>query len=234
VQSAGGLRAAAILCLGLLAVTGCESDGDGGATTPDGPPAPADGPPAPPADGPPAPPADGPPAPPADAGLAADATGACLIEQLAPPSEGGAHVPECQAVSYASKPPSSGTHYPTWPVFRVYDKPVPWGFLVHGMEHGVVVIAHNCLNCDSDIAAIKQLWADTPRKSACPRPPVIVTPDPTLDVPFAAAAWGHILRARCFDRAVFAAFIAANANHGPELFADDCGYADKEAAGWCP
>jgi hypothetical protein len=207
----------AVVLLGLPGAGGCDSTGDGqltdaGGGTPDAPGS-----------------VDLPPTPAADA-----APGSCLIEQLAPPSEGAAHTQLCGATSYATRPPSSGTHYPTWAAFRVYDKPVPWGFLVHAMEHGAVVIAYNCSNCDGDIAAIKQLWMDTPPKPACPRPPLIVTPDPTLDVPFAAASWGHILRARCFDRALFAAFVTANANHAPEGWPEDCGATDSEANGWCP
>ena len=46
-----------------------------------------------------------------------------------PADEGASHIATCAPVRYLSQPPSSGTHYPSWAVFRVYDKPVPWGFL---------------------------------------------------------------------------------------------------------
>jgi hypothetical protein len=232
-QTAGwiGPTAGALMLLAVLGAAACDSSGDGPPVGPglDGGPADTQGM--------------------ADAQGMADVQtppvvdappgGSCVIEQLAPPDQGAAHVPVkaatggCTPVTYATKPPASGTHYGTWAVFRVYDTPVPWGFLVHAMEHGAVVIAYNCSNCDADIAAIEKLWADTPPKAACPRPPLIVTPDPTLDVPFAAASWGHILRARCFDRAEFQAFITAHANQGPEFFATDCGATDAEANGWC-
>jgi hypothetical protein len=61
-----------------------------------------------------------------------------------------------------------------------------------------------------------------------------MTPDPTLDVKFAAAAWGHTLRAPCFDAQAFAAFIAERKDKGPEYFPQDCGAVDREEAGWCP
>jgi hypothetical protein len=48
-----------------------------------------------------------------------------------PPKEGAAHAERCAPVQYASKPPSSGTHTTHLAVFRAYDKPVPWGYLVH-------------------------------------------------------------------------------------------------------
>src|SRR4051794_24902350 len=82
-------------------------------------------------------------APPDDgAGLAdlADLVGGgCGVEIAMPPDEGADHLPLCSQTHYASQPPSSGAHYPYWPLFRVYQQPVPWGFLVHGLEHGAVV-----------------------------------------------------------------------------------------------
>jgi hypothetical protein len=162
------------------------------------------------------------------------AGGRCEVEVALPPSEGNAHVPTCTPVSFQSKPPASGSHYGAWPVFRIYDKPVPWGFLVHGLEHGAVVIAHNCSgDCTDDLAQLRELYGAVPPKPGCPRPPLIVTPDPTLDVPFAASAWGATLRARCFDRERFAAFVERRANRGPELFGNDCGLSDLETSGWC-
>ena len=162
------------------------------------------------------------------------AGGGCEVEVALPPSEGASHVPTCTPVSYPSKPPASGPHYGTWPVFRVYDKPVPWGFLVHGLEHGAVVIAHNCPgDCSADWPRSARCTPRCRPRPACPLPPLIVTPDPTLDVPFAASAWGATLRARCFDRERFAAFVERRANRGPEFFPNDCGVSDLETAGWC-
>ena len=158
----------------------------------------------------------------------------CAVELATPANEGAGHVPDCSAVSYASKPPASGNHYGTWPVFRVYGNPVPWGFLMHGLEHGAVVIVYNCPDgCPNDVAGMRALWGATTSKPGCGRPPVIVAPDPTLDVRFAATAWGHTLRAPCFDRAAFARFIVEHADQGPESFPTDCGVLDREATGWC-
>ena len=49
------------------------------------------------------------------------------------------------------------------------------------------------------VAKATALVENTPPKAACSRPPVILVPDPTLDVTWAAAAWHNTLRARCFD-----------------------------------
>ena len=169
----------------------------------------------------------------ADAG--ADAGGECQLERRMPPHEGAAHTTLCGPTSFNSKPPASGTHYPVWPVFRAYDQPVPWGYLVHGMEHGAVVIAYNCPDgCAAEVQAAKQVIAAAPARPGCPRAPVILTPDPTLDIRWAAAAWDHVLRASCFDRQAFGDFIAERRDKGPENIANDCGYADREAIGWCP
>jgi hypothetical protein len=169
-----------------------------------------------------------------DAGLAAVTGGACQVEVAFPPSEGALHVPPCSPVTYRSNPPASGPHYGSWPQFIVYEKPVPWGFLVHALEHGAVVIAHHCSgDCSGDLAQVQALYDAARKRPACPRPALIVTPDPTLDVPFAASAWGATLRAQCFDRERFAAFVERMADRGPELFPDDCGLVNLEASGWC-
>jgi hypothetical protein len=172
---------------------------------------------------------------PPDSGPLPDSAAQCQVERLMPPSEGAAHTMLCGPTSYNSKPPSSGTHYGTWPVFRAYDQPVPWGFLVHGLEHGAVVIAYNCPDgCAADVQAAKEVMAAAPARPGCPRAPVILTPDPTLDVRFAAAAWGHVLRSPCFDRQAFGDFIAERRDRGPENIPGDCGASDREAMGWCP
>jgi hypothetical protein len=166
-----------------------------------------------------------------------DAASACKMEELSPPNDGAAHAMLCGPLQHRTSPPSSGTHYATWAFFRAYDKPVPWGFLLHAMEHGAVVIAYNCpAGCATEVAAAKALMESIPRKSACPkpRPPVIVVPDPTLQTRFAAAAWGHIVRGDCFDRDTVARFITAHLNMGPEFFPNDCGAVDREEMGWCP
>lgn len=174
--------------------------------------------------------------PDADITLVSDLNGgSCAVEVATPPNEGAAHSERCAPIQYGSKPPSSGTHYPIWPVFRAYDKPIPWGYLVHALEHGAVVIVYNCSDgCPDQVAAAKELVAATPSKAGCSRPPVILAPDPTLDVPWAASAWGYTLRAKCFDRERFAGFVQRRANMAPENIPTDCGAIDLEATGWCP
>lgn len=150
--------------------------------------------------------------------------------------EGANHVVACSPVSYLTVPPSSGNHYPVWPVYKTYDAPVPWGFMVHGLEHGAVEIVYNCPGGCPDEVAITQAWIDAlATDPGCPgsQPRVILAPDPTLDVRWAATAWTWTLRACAFDRAAFQQFFDDHYNHAPEI--NICGgLADYSLIGWCP
>ena len=130
-------------------------------------------------------------------------------------------------------PPSSGNHYDTWPVFKTYDQPVPWGFLVHGLEHGALVVVYNCpCGCPDDVAtaqaAINALLPD----AKCGSPPrIVLAPDPTLDVRWGVSAWQWTLRADTFDPGAFQAFADAHYDHGEESICG--GRTDASAIGWC-
>jgi len=131
-------------------------------------------------------------------------------------------------------PPSSGNHYPVWPVYKAYDQPVPWGFLVHGLEHGSIIVVYNCpCGCPDEVAAAKAWMAALPADASCGgRPPrVLLAPDPTLDVRWAAAAWTWTLRSDTFDPLSFGAFFDAHYNHSAELVCD--GTTDGSVSGWC-
>jgi hypothetical protein len=137
--------------------------------------------------------------------------------------EGFAHVAVCSPVTYATLPPCSGDHYPIWAAYKTYATPVPEGFLVHDLEHGAVVLTYNCPNgCAADVAAAQAMLDKLPADPDCAaqgspvRRRVLMTPDPKLDVPFAASAWGWTLRAKCFDSAIFEAFALHHYNQGRE------------------
>jgi Protein of unknown function (DUF3105) len=138
--------------------------------------------------------------------------------------EGATHVPVCSYVDYHTLPPSSGDHYPYWAAYMTYDSPVPEGYWVHNLEHGTIVLSYNCgeAGCADDLAAAQQMMDQFPDDSLCTgegqgvRHRFVMTPDPRLDVRFAASAWGWTLRAGCFDRATFLAFANAHYGQGPE------------------
>lgn len=139
--------------------------------------------------------------------------------------EASPHVAACSVVNYSTNPPTSGPHYPSWAAFKVYTQPVPRGFYVHAMEHGAVVIAYNCpTNCDAEVAALVAYLDSRPADPLCTLPlknRFIVTPDPLLDVPFAAAAWGASLKSQCFDLAALGTFIDQYYAKAPENFCFD-------------
>ncbi len=145
------------------------------------------------------------------------------------PIEGATHVAICSYVDYHTLPPSSGDHYPIWAAYMTYDQPVPEGYWVHNLEHGTIVLSYNCgaAGCASANAAAPAMIDAYPDDPLCAsqetgvRVRFVMTPDPRLDVRFAASAWGWTLRANCFDTAAFLAFARAHYGNGPEAICSD-------------
>lgn len=178
-----------------------------------------------------------------DAPMSSDAPagdgGPCesVIETFTP--DPSPHIPNCSPVTYSTNPPTSGPHYPVWAAFRRYVTPVPRGYTVHSMEHGAVVISYNCpTNCDADLAALESFLAGRPADPMCVSPirhRIVITPDPLLDVPFAAAAWGASLKSRCLDLPALGAFLDAHYGRAPEDFCfDGVDPTAVDAGGPCP
>jgi len=134
------------------------------------------------------------------------------------PEEGFTHIACTAPATYLTTPPSSGNHFSRWPNAGVYDAPIPWGNLVHFMEHGGVVIVYNCgaAGCADEVARAQTFVAGV-FDSACTPARVILAPDPTLgDVRWAAAAWTWTLNAACFDDTAFTQFVGEHLGHGLE------------------
>jgi hypothetical protein len=173
---------------------------------------------------------DAPDAPPpidaTDAPPLPDASAACNSEVVGFPLAQAAHITLCSDVTYDTNPPTSGAHYPTWAAYKTYTTPVRQPFLVHNLEHGAVIIHYNCGDtpCDEELAALADFLAARPADTIC-SPPVthriIVTPDPDLDVRFAAASWGYALRSNCFDLAALDAFLTEHYADAPENLCGD-------------
>jgi hypothetical protein len=167
-----------------------------------------------------------------DGGDAADATGdagkVCLPALTTSPSsgtckpliqswqdEGHNHV--SGDVTYCTSPPSSGDHYGVWANYTVYDAPVPYGNLVHSLEHGAVVLLYRCptamLPCKTTQNALVAIADAQPVDPLCMAPikrRIIVAPDPTLDIAIGASAWQWTYRAECVDSASLGAFVTAH------------------------
>jgi hypothetical protein len=133
------------------------------------------------------------------------------------------HVMECSALPTTPNPPAGGDHYGIWAAFQTYDFPIAHGYLIHSMEHGAVVFYYNCPNgCADEVAAAQALLDAQAEDATCYGTPskrrAVLVPDPTLDVPWAASAWGFTLRAQCFDAEAFGAFFREHYAHGLEDF----------------
>lgn len=129
------------------------------------------------------------------------------------------HVTVCSEIGYATNPPCAGPHYGTWAAFQNYDEAIPRGFWVHSLEHGAVVIAYSCEDCDGEVEAAKTMIEELPVDPLCTPPVerrVILTPDRRLDTRWAASAWGFTLTSECFEREVFRAFAISHNAAGPE------------------
>jgi hypothetical protein len=143
------------------------------------------------------------------------------------PQEYGAHTPApCVEIDYSTNPPCTGTHYGTWAAYRVYDEPVPRGFWVHSLEHGAVAFLYSCTDCDDEVARAIGVLDDAGDDALCtsrgsPVRLTLLTPDPRLDTPWAAASWGYTLTADCFEPEVFRAFLDAHRGLGPEIACSD-------------
>lgn len=146
----------------------------------------------------------------------------CPVVIDAPPIVTGQHVPETETLTYNSNPPSSGPHFPVWPAFREYATPVPRGYTIHSLEHGGVVLSYKCDPGPACTKIVEGLRAaalaipDDPKCTAPVRARVVITPDPLLDVPVAAAAWGYTYKADCVDQPTLTAFLKEYYGKGPE------------------
>jgi hypothetical protein len=97
------------------------------------------------------------------------------------------------------------------------------------MEHGAVVVAYSCTDCDDEVARAHALVEELgPDPSCCSEPSctgassrLILTPDPRLETRFAAASWGATLTADCFEEDAFRGFIELGRGRGPEAVCSD-------------
>lgn len=151
----------------------------------------------------------------------------CFVRIDSPPLQPGVHVPiGTDITSWDSNPPSSGEHYPIWAAFQEYDAAVPRGYYVHDLEHGAIDYLYNCADggdaCAAMVTELEKAVADMPDDPLCTDPGVrvrfVMTPDPLIDHPVAAAAWGWTYQADCVDLPTLEAFAKAHYAQGPEDF----------------
>jgi hypothetical protein len=148
---------------------------------------------------------------------------ACTVtETTGVPIESRDHVAACTAVTYATNPPCGGDHWAIWAAYRKYTSPVPREMYVHDLEHGAVVLLYRCADACPEVVDMLSKVFDSMTDTTCPGEPngpnarMVLTPDPDLDTPIAAAAWGATYTATCIDEASLLAFTKAHYGKGPE------------------
>ena len=164
------------------------------------------------------------PGAPPDAGARLDAPfrpdASCPVVIESPELVKGEHVPEGTELTWSSNPPSSGPHYPVWATFQEYAAPVPRAYLVHSMEHGAVLLLYKCEQpCPAIVEELRKVREAMPADPLCAdqiRTRVILAPDPLLDVPVAAAAWGWTYKADCVDAPTLTQFARDHYAQAPE------------------
>lgn len=160
----------------------------------------------------------------------------CVVTRGDTISTSAAHVPNCSDVTtWETTPPCHGDHYGNWADFKTYDAPVPWGFLVHAMEHGAVVFAYSCgASCAAALQAFIDGYPADPLCTGASRDRFILAPDPTLTVPIAIASWTHLYTATCIDLPSIQSFVDGTYAMAPENFCFPGADFSTADGGWCP
>jgi hypothetical protein len=162
---------------------------------------------------------------PSDATIALFPDASCLVEIDEPPLLPGTHVPIGTDIQWDSNPPSSGPHFPIWAAYQAYASPVPRGYYVHDLEHGAIVFLYNCgdAGCPDVVAGLQAASDAIPDDPLCQsagegvRVRTVVTPDPLIDAPLAAVAWGWVYKAQCLDAPTLRDFAIQHYGNGPEM-----------------
>jgi hypothetical protein len=146
---------------------------------------------------------------------------------------GRTHVSVGTKVKYNSNPPTSGDHYATWTKSGVYNDEIDDGYLVHSLEHGYVVISHNCEMTNSKLKTqnsklgtgsaritedcksfVNKLKGRVKKDSW----KLVLIPRKNIDTNFALTSWGRIDKFNLKDTSIERVnnFIDAFRNTGPE------------------
>lgn len=127
-------------------------------------------------------------------------------------SEGQQHVEQDSVIEWASDPPHSGPHYPTWEAWGEHDEVVPRGNWVHNLEHGGIVLGYRCNDdCPDELAVLQQVVAMRPDLR------ILLTRDPFLPGErFAALSWTWVYRTDAPDLETLLCFADQHENHAPE------------------
>lgn len=164
------------------------------------------------------------PTPPNDDGDPNDPGGgggpAVLGVDLTIPNEGARHVAQGTQVTYATRPPASGSHWPIPAARGFYDVAVEEEAWVHSLEHGYVVLLFDCRgSCDPALIGQLQLFfSNAPPSAIYGYPKLVISPFSGLPegALLTVVAWDHQLHLAAFDEAAILAFYNQYQDQGPE------------------
>jgi hypothetical protein len=146
----------------------------------------------------------------------------CGAHYASYPPDPGLHTDLDASITWSTNPPSSGTHFPIWAKWGVHTEIVPRGYYVHNEEHGGVVLLYRCIapDCAQLRQQLETFVNGLPGEPQCASSGVarrvVLTEDPLIDSPVAAAAWGYVYKADCVDEPSLRAFVLARIGRGPE------------------
>ncbi len=151
---------------------------------------------------------------------------AARYERVNPQS--GTHTDVDASIRWQTNPPSSGDHFGIWARWGVHNEIVPRGIWVHNLEHGGVAVLYRCAgDCTAVRTQLENFVRMLPTEPACSaddagiRRRIVLTQDPLIDSPIAAAGWGSTYHAECFDRPSLEAFVLHATGRGPEDFCSE-------------
>jgi hypothetical protein len=135
-----------------------------------------------------------------------------------PQIQGQVHIERGQShPPYNSVPPTSGWHYTSPAPWGVSREPILAEIFVHNLEHGGIVISHDCpAGCAETITKLEALVNSYPSK-------VLLMPYPGLadtGHPIALTAWGKLAYVDTVDEGFIRSFIARFKDKGPEFVPD--------------
>ena len=112
-------------------------------------------------------------------------------------NQGATHV--LCPVEYATSPPTSGSHFPTWQNCGFYTEPIRDETAVHSLEHGAIWIAYDP---DLDPVLVDEIAAVVGLDGH-----FIASPYPGLQNPIVVSAWDRQLALERIGENVFAEFM---------------------------
>ncbi len=136
-----------------------------------------------------------------------------LAGVISPPDEGRDHIWPDHPVEYKTMPPTSGPHFPDPTAPGFYTTRPAFGYLVHSLEHGSVVIYYDPGKLSPEIE--KSLRAFTTANSD-PEVGIVAVPDADFKYALILTAWDKMLKLDKYDPQVVTAFLAEYLGRGPE------------------